>query len=196
MALVLPQVHWPSLHFLMQIGQGTQLNVAPPMAYSCFLALVLFHGLLRSKLVSRLSTEAEYRALATTTTELSWLRIWFKELRIFLSHFPVIWCDIISAIALSANPVFHSRTKHIEVDFHYVREKVLHRDLCVGFVSGKDSLANVFTKPLPAPLLLLQRCKLLVDSSPRHLRGDVEDSYSKINSRKKQDQNDRVLRQD
>ena len=49
MALVLSQVHWPSLHFLMQIGQGNQLIVAPPLAYLCFLALVLFHGLPRSK---------------------------------------------------------------------------------------------------------------------------------------------------
>ena len=112
------------------------------------------------------SIEAEYHALATIATELSWLRILFKELRIFLSHFPMIWCDNVSALAFSANPVFHSRTKHIEVDFHYVREKVLCRDLCVGFVSGKDSLADVFTKPLPAPLFLLQRCRLLVDSSP------------------------------
>ena len=75
--------------------------------------------------VSRSSTEAEYRALATTATELSWLRILFKELRIFLPYVPVLWCDNVSAIALSANPIFHSRTKHLEVDYHYVREKVL-----------------------------------------------------------------------
>uniref|UniRef100_A0A7N2MG60 Uncharacterized protein n=1 Tax=Quercus lobata TaxID=97700 RepID=A0A7N2MG60_QUELO len=79
--------------------------------------------------------KAEYRALATTAAELSWLRILFKELRVFLSHVPVLWCDNVPAIALSANPVFQSRTKHLEVDYHFVREKVLRRDLCVGFVS-------------------------------------------------------------
>lgn len=108
-------------------------------------------------------------------------------------------CDLgynVSVIALSANPVFHSRTKHIEVDFHYVREKVLRRDLSVGFVLGKDNLADVFTKPLPAPLFLLQRHKLLVDSSPCHLRGDVEDDDSEMNSKKKKKgQNDRALKQ-
>ena len=125
--------------------------------------------------VSRSSTEAEYRALATSAAELSWLRILFKELNIYLPYVPVIWCDNISAIALSANPVFHSRTKHLEVDYHFVREKVLRKDLCVGFISGADNFADVFTKPLSAPPFLLIRSKLLVDSSPKRLRGDVEE---------------------
>ena len=99
----------------------------------------------------------------------------FKELRIFLPHVPVIWCDNLSAIALSANPVFHSRTKHLEVDYHYVREKFLRRDLKIGFVSGTDNMADIFTKPLPTPPFLSFRTKLLVDSSPCCLRGDVED---------------------
>ena len=121
--------------------------------------------------VSRSSTEAKYRALATTTTELSWLRILFKELRIFLPYVPVLWCDNVSAIALSANLVFHSRTKNLEVDYHYVREKVLRQDLKVGFVSRKDNMADIFTKPLPTPPILSFRSKLLVDSSPCRLRG-------------------------
>ena len=125
--------------------------------------------------VTRSSTEAEYRALATTAAKVSWLRILFKELRIFLSHVPVLWCDNASAIALSANPMFHLRTKHIEVDYHYVHEKGLHRDLCVHFVSGKDNLADIFTKPLPSPSFLLQRRKLLLDASPKSLTGDVND---------------------
>ena len=108
----------------------------------------------------------------------------------------VIWCDNVSSIALSAYPVFHSCTKHIEVDFHYVREKVLCKDLSVGFISGKDNLADVFTKPLPTPLFLLQRHKLLVDSSPCRLRGDVEDGDSEMNSKKKKKgQNKKVLKQ-
>ena len=113
--------------------------------------------------------------MATTAAEVSWLRILFKELRIFLSHVPVLWCDNAFAIALSANPVFHLCTKHIEVDYHYVREKVLRRDLCVRFVSGKDNLADIFTKPLPSPSFLLQRRKLLLDASPKSLTGDVND---------------------
>jgi len=75
----------------------------------------------KQSIVSHSSTEVEYRALATIATKLAWLRILFKELRLFLHHSPVLWYDNVLAIALASNPVFHSREqKHIEVNFHYV----------------------------------------------------------------------------
>ena len=55
--------------------------------------------------------------------------------------------------------------KHIEVNFHYVWKKVLQRDFCVKFISGKDNFVDIFTKPLPGPHFLLLWGKLLVDSS-------------------------------
>ncbi|XP_050248578.1 uncharacterized mitochondrial protein AtMg00810-like [Quercus robur] len=58
--------------------------------------------------VSCSSTEAEYRVLASTAIELAWLCTLFKELRLFLPHIPILWCDSNSAIALASNPVFHS----------------------------------------------------------------------------------------
>jgi hypothetical protein len=64
---------------------------------------------------SRSSTESEYRAMSITTCELFWLRMLFKELGVPLPVSPVIWCYNISALALASNPVFHARTKHIEV---------------------------------------------------------------------------------
>ena len=143
----------------------------------------------KQKTVARSSTEAEYHALATTAAEVSWLHILFKELRIFLSHVNVLWCDNASTIALFANPVFHSRTKHIEVNYHYVREKVLRRDLCVHFVSSKDNLVDKFTKPLPSPSFLLQRRKLLLDASPSCLRGDVNVHGSSNSKKQKEDDN-------
>jgi hypothetical protein len=85
----------------------------------------------KQAVVSHSSTEAEYRSLSTTTAELFWLRMLFKELCIPLSVAPVLWCDNISALALASNPVFHSRTKHIEVNYHFVREKVLNRDILI-----------------------------------------------------------------
>jgi hypothetical protein len=75
----------------------------------------------KQHIVSRSSTEAEYRSLSLTTAELFWLRMLLKELQISLPSPPVIWCDNSSALALASNPVFHARTKHIEVDVHFIR---------------------------------------------------------------------------
>ena len=79
--------------------------------------------------VSHSSTESEYKALATTAVELSWLRQVLKDLGVFLPTPPKLWCDNVSALAIASNPVFHARTKHMEVDYHFVRERVLCRDL-------------------------------------------------------------------
>jgi hypothetical protein len=78
-----------------------------------------------------------------------------KELGVFLSSPPVLWCDNLGATYLTANPVFHARTKHIEIDFHFVREKVALGALDVRFISTGDQLADVFTKP--ATQLTLRR---------------------------------------
>ena len=72
--------------------------------------------------VSRSSTEAEYRALASASTELCWLCVLLKDLGIYLHDPPILWCDNVSALAIASNPVFHAHTKHIEVDFHFIRE--------------------------------------------------------------------------
>lgn len=61
--------------------------------------------------VSRSSTESEYLQLAQTAVEISWLWMLFKDLRIYLSTAPLIWCNNINSIALTSNPVFHARTK-------------------------------------------------------------------------------------
>ena len=135
--------------------------------------------------VSRSSLEAEYHALATTIAKLSWFRTLFKELHIFLTYVPVIWCDNVSTIALSVNPVFHSHAKHLEVDYHFTHEKVLHKQLQIGFVLVRDNFANIFTKSLPAPLFHVHRSKLLVDSSPISLRGDVELSTKPVKKKPK-----------
>lgn len=103
--------------------------------------------------VSRSSTEAEYKALANGTAEASWIQTLLKELHIPQPRAPVLWCDNLGATYLSVNPAFHARTKHIEVDYHFVREKVALGALEVWFVSTKDQIADVFTKPATKQML-------------------------------------------
>jgi histone deacetylase 1/2 len=107
--------------------------------------------------VSRSSTESEYKALANATAELIWVQSLLLELGIQQSRAPVLWCDNLGATYLSANPVFHARTKHIEVDFHFVRERVSRKQLEIRFISSNDQVADIFTKPLPDPAF--QWCK-------------------------------------
>ncbi|CAM8910558.1 unnamed protein product [Rhodiola kirilowii] len=97
--------------------------------------------------VSRSSTEAEYKALANGTAEAIWIQSVLKELGVEQKQPPILWCDNLGATYLTANPVFHARTKHIEIDFHFVREKVAQGALDVRFISTSDQLADVFTKP-------------------------------------------------
>jgi hypothetical protein len=72
--------------------------------------------------VSRSSTEAEYKALANGAAEAIWVDSLLKELGVVRQHTPIWWCDNLGATYLTANPVFHAQTKHIQIDFHFVRE--------------------------------------------------------------------------
>ena len=103
--------------------------------------------------VSRSSTETEYKAVANATAEIIWVQTLLRELKISQAQPHVLWRDNIGATYLSSNPVFHARTKHIEVDYHFVRERVAHKLLQIKFVSSKDQLDDIFTKPLPYLLL-------------------------------------------
>ena len=83
----------------------------------------------KQAIVSRSSTEAEYNALENATAEVIWVKAMLKELGICHTQTPCLWCDNIGAIYLSTNPVFHARTKHIEIYYHFVRERVANKEL-------------------------------------------------------------------
>ncbi|KAG7559542.1 GAG-pre-integrase domain [Arabidopsis thaliana x Arabidopsis arenosa] len=103
----------------------------------------------KQKGVARSSTESEYRAVANTAAEVRWLCSLLFEMKISLPTAPVIYCDNIGATYLCANPVFHSRMKHIALDYHFVRNQIQDGMLRVSHVSTDDQLADTLTKPLP-----------------------------------------------
>lgn len=116
--------------------------------------------------VSRSSTEAEYKSLANVTSEIIWVQTLLKELGI--SHQPktaCIWCDNLGATYLTVNPVFPSRMKHVEIDYHFVRERVANKLLEVRFIPTGDQVADGFTKPLTVRQLVKFRNNLNLERS-------------------------------
>jgi hypothetical protein len=91
--------------------------------------------------------------LANATTEVIWVQSVLAELDINLPRSPYLWCDNLGATYMTVNPRFHGCTKHIEVDFRFVRERVARRQLEVWFISSADQVADEFTKSLPASKL-------------------------------------------
>jgi hypothetical protein len=95
--------------------------------------------------VSRSSTEAEYKALANAAAEVMWIQKLLAELKISHPRAARLWCDNLGAKYLTENPVFHARTKHVEIDFHFVREQVAKKLLEVRFIGTGDQSADTFT---------------------------------------------------
>jgi hypothetical protein len=114
----------------------------------------------KQAIISHSSTEAEYNALAIATTEVIWVQSVLADLGIRLNCVPCLWCHNLGATYMAANPRFHGRTKYIEVDFHFVRERVGRCQLDVQFISSGDQVVDGFTKSLPASKMELFCCNL------------------------------------
>ncbi|KAH9792303.1 retrovirus-related pol polyprotein from transposon RE2 [Citrus sinensis] len=142
----------------------------------------------KQPVIARSSAESEYRSLASASAEISWLQSLFSELRLQCMEKPVIWCDNLSATELAHNPVFHSRTKHIEIDIHYVRNKVLAGDLNIQFIPSEEQVADIMTKPLSFTRFSYLRAKLNVMPCPLSLRGAVKAAHYSSSSIKPRQQ--------
>ncbi|RVX20243.1 Retrovirus-related Pol polyprotein from transposon RE1 [Vitis vinifera] len=105
----------------------------------------------KQDVVARSSAETEYRAMALATCELIWLRHLLQELRFGKDEQMKLICDNQAALHIASNPVFHEMTKHIEVDCHFIREKIASGCVATSFVNSNDQLADIFTKSLRGP---------------------------------------------
>ena len=119
----------------------------------------------RQTTVSRSSAEAEYRAVANAAAECCWLRNLLRELHVTIDKATVIYCDNVSAVYLSENPVHHRRTKHVELDIHFVREKVALGQFKVLQIPTHHQFADIMIKGLPTPLFNEFRVSLCIRSN-------------------------------
>jgi hypothetical protein len=128
--------------------------------------------------ISHSSTETEYRNLAITTSKVLWISSLLHELHYPVSQTPTLWCDNLGVIFLASNSIFHARTKHIELDYHFVREKIVTHQLTMKFICSADQLGDLFTKSLARTRFLLLHDKLHVFPKQFCLRGLIKECNS------------------
>ncbi|KAH9769815.1 hypothetical protein KPL71_012150 [Citrus sinensis] len=158
------EIHWEAvirvLHYLKgHLGRGIDSTAIAssscPLTYHSLTSYFIFLGgspiswkTKKQHTVSRSSTEVEYQSMAVTSCELTLLKALLKSLDVsyFLPmHF---YCDSQAVLHITTNPVFHERTKHIEIDCHYVRDQIHAGNITVSHVCTYEQLADIFTKAL------------------------------------------------
>jgi len=128
--------------------------------------------------VALLSIEVEYRGVTIAPCEGVWLQKLLSDLGRLVDALIVIYCDNISSILFANNPVYHARTKHIEVHYHFIRKKVLTKEIDLIHVNTEDQVANIFIKALGTNKLNKFRKMLGVLKVDLSLSGSVENSSS------------------
>ncbi|GKE11039.1 hypothetical protein Tco_1414590 [Tanacetum coccineum] len=104
----------------------------------------------KQQLVAMSAAEAKYVVVAGCCASIIWMKIQLSNYDIHYKMVP-IFCDNTSAIAISNNPVLHSRTKHINIRYHFIRDHILKGDIELHFIPIEYYLTDIFTKPLDEP---------------------------------------------
>eukprot|EP00261_Vitis_vinifera_P038360 XP_019079603.1 PREDICTED: uncharacterized protein LOC109123660 [Vitis vinifera] len=102
----------------------------------------------KQNVVTRSSAEAEFRAVAHGICEIMWIRRLLEELKMTGSSPMKLYCDNKATISVAHNPVLHDRTKHVEVDKHFIKEKIGNGLVCMTYIPTEEQVADVFTKGL------------------------------------------------
>nr|GEY28541.1 retrovirus-related Pol polyprotein from transposon TNT 1-94 [Tanacetum cinerariifolium] len=103
--------------------------------------------------------EVEDVAAAGSCTNIFWMKSQPSDYDIHYKMVP-IFCDNTGDITISNNPVFHSRTKHIDIEYHFIKDHILKGDIELHFIPTKYQSADRFTKPLDEPTFTRQKAKL------------------------------------
>jgi hypothetical protein len=161
------------MHFQTLIGLVAQPLIAPQPVSVLSLGVIAFRGVLRSNpLLPVLVPRPSIVLWPPAAAELTWLSFLLHDLGLQLPKAPILLCDNLSALHMTVNLVFHGRTKHIEIDYHFVHEHVALGALETRFVPSNRQLADIFTKPLPKMSFADLRVKLGLWPDPQpNLRG-------------------------
>jgi len=119
--------------------------------------------------ISLSSTEAEYKALCSATCEVIWLRRILEDVGEGQQEPTVIRCDNQSTIKLGKNPVCHARSKHIDTQYHFVREKVQSQEIALIYCNTNENVADIFIKLLGKVKFEFCRSKLCVVENPDYV---------------------------
>jgi hypothetical protein len=122
------------------------------------------------------SIEVEYKGVAIVACEIVWLQKLLSDLGLSMDAPIIIYCDNISSILLANNPVYHARTKHIEVHYHFIKENVIAKEIDLIHVSTEDQVVDIFTKALGTNKVKKFKKMLSVLEVDLSLRGSVENS--------------------
>lgn len=127
-------------------------------------------------IVALSNTEAEYVAAAISAQECVWLKGLIRSMLGEFNYAVQLKCDNESAIKLVSDPIFHGRTKHIEIRYHYIRKTMLNHDIELVSVSTNDQVADIFTKALGKPKFEFHRNSLGVVDRKFALRRSIKNN--------------------
>ena len=150
----------------MLIGQTMLMREKSPVEEHSSWVTHQQQGLVKKKgSISLSTTEAKYIAVATCFTQILWMIKSLADLKVTYTDPIPLHCDNTSAISLSKNPVLHSKSKHIPIKYHFLREQVTNIIVQLNYIPSKEKTADIFTKPLAATPFGYLRQKLGVINS-------------------------------
>lgn len=114
----------------------------------------------KQRVVALSTAEAKYISLSLASCQALWITWVLEDLKHIVKESPIIYCDSKSAIALTENPVFHGKSKHIRIKYHFVRDLVEKGEVEIKHCKTEDQVADIFTKPLKSDIFKELKMKL------------------------------------